>query len=63
MTNRFGFDLYAKEVRWAAAEGVTEDVIMACPAARDRNGSVETRRSHGRVATWAARAAFGSQWC
>jgi hypothetical protein len=29
MTNRFGFDLYPKEVRWAAAEGVSEDVIAA----------------------------------
>jgi hypothetical protein len=28
-TNRFGFDLYPKEVRWAAAEGVSEDVIAA----------------------------------
>jgi hypothetical protein len=26
MTNRFGCDLYPKEVRWAAAEGVSEDV-------------------------------------
>jgi hypothetical protein len=29
MTNRFGLDLYPKEVRWAAAEGVSEDVIAA----------------------------------
>jgi hypothetical protein len=29
MTHRFGFDLYLKEVRWAAAEGVSEDVIAA----------------------------------
>jgi hypothetical protein len=29
MTNRFGFDLYPKEVRWVAAEGVSEDVIAA----------------------------------
>jgi hypothetical protein len=29
MTNRFGFDLYPKEVRWAAAERVSEDVIAA----------------------------------
>jgi hypothetical protein len=29
MTNRFGFDLYPKEVRWAAAERVGQDVIAA----------------------------------
>ena len=29
MTNRFGVDLYPKEVRWAAAEGVSEDIIAA----------------------------------
>ena len=29
MTNRFGLDRYPKEVRWAAAEGVSEDVIAA----------------------------------
>jgi hypothetical protein len=29
MTNRFGLDLHPKEVRWAAAESVSEDVIAA----------------------------------
>jgi hypothetical protein len=29
MTNRFGLDLHPKEVRWAAAEGVSEDIIAA----------------------------------
>jgi hypothetical protein len=37
MTNRFGFDLYPKEVRWAAAEGVTEDVIAAVLLLHDRS--------------------------
>jgi hypothetical protein len=27
--NRFGFDLHPQDVRWAAAEGVSEDVIAA----------------------------------
>ena len=29
MTNRFGFDLPPDRLRWAAAEGVSEDVIAA----------------------------------
>jgi hypothetical protein len=29
MTNRFGVDLHTESVRWAAAEGVSEDVIAA----------------------------------
>jgi hypothetical protein len=29
MTNRFGFDLPPYRLRWAAAEGVSEDVIAA----------------------------------
>jgi hypothetical protein len=29
MTNRFGFDLLPHRLRWAAAEGVSEDVIAA----------------------------------
>jgi hypothetical protein len=37
MTNRFGFDLYPKEVRWAAAEGVSEDVIAAVLLLHDRS--------------------------
>jgi hypothetical protein len=37
MTNRFGFDLYPKEVRWAAAEGVSEDVITAVLLLHDRS--------------------------
>ena len=37
MTNRFGFVLDPKEVRWAAAEGVTEDVIAAVLLLHDRS--------------------------
>ena len=37
MTNRFGFDLYPKEVRWAAAESVSEDVIAAVLLLHDRS--------------------------
>jgi hypothetical protein len=37
MTNRFGFDLYQKEVRWAAAESVSEDVIAAVLLLHDRS--------------------------
>jgi hypothetical protein len=37
MTNRFGFDLYPKEVRWAAAEGVSEDVIAAVLLLHERS--------------------------
>ena len=29
MSNRFGVELNPKDVRWAAAEGVSEDVIAA----------------------------------
>jgi hypothetical protein len=37
MTNRFGFDLYPKEVRWAAAaEAVSQDVIAAVLLLHDR---------------------------
>ena len=36
MTNRFGLDLHPKEVRWAAAEGVSEDVIAAVLLLHDR---------------------------
>jgi hypothetical protein len=37
MTNRFGFDLYPKEVRWAAAERVSEDVIAAVLLLHERS--------------------------
>jgi hypothetical protein len=37
MTNRFGLDLYPKEVRWAAAEGVSEDVIAAVLLLHERS--------------------------
>jgi hypothetical protein len=37
MTNRFGFDLYPKEVRRAAAEGVSEDVITAVLLLHERS--------------------------
>ena len=37
MTNRFGLDLYPKEVRWAAAEGVSQDVIAAVLLLHDRS--------------------------
>jgi hypothetical protein len=37
MTNRFGFILYPKEVRWAAAESVSEDVIAAVLLLHDRS--------------------------
>ena len=37
MTNRFGFDLYPKEVRWAAAESVSEDVIAAVLLLHERS--------------------------
>jgi hypothetical protein len=37
MTNRFGVDLYPKEVRWAAAEGVSEDVIAAVLLLHERS--------------------------
>ena len=38
MTNRFAFDLHPKELRWAAAEGVSEDVIAATLLLHDRSG-------------------------
>jgi hypothetical protein len=38
MTNRFGLDLHPKEVRWAAAEGVAEDVIAAVLLLHDQRG-------------------------
>jgi hypothetical protein len=41
MTNRFGFDLYPKEVRWAAAEGVSEDVIAAVLLLHERSVELE----------------------
>jgi hypothetical protein len=37
MTNRFGFDLHPKEVRWAAAESVSEDVIAAVLLLHERS--------------------------
>jgi hypothetical protein len=37
MTNRFGLDLCPKEVRWAAAEGVSEDVIAAVLLLHERS--------------------------
>jgi hypothetical protein len=37
MTNRFGVDLHPKEVRWAAAEGVSEDVIAAVLLLHERS--------------------------
>jgi hypothetical protein len=37
MTNRFGFDLYPKQVRWAAAEGVSENVIAAVLLLHERS--------------------------
>jgi hypothetical protein len=37
MTNRFGLDLHPKEVRWAAAEGVSEDVIAAVLLLHERS--------------------------
>ena len=38
MTNLFAFDLHPKELRWAAAEGVSEDVIAATLLLHDRSG-------------------------
>jgi hypothetical protein len=37
MTNRFGFDLHPKEVRWAAAKRVSEDVIAAILLLHERS--------------------------
>jgi hypothetical protein len=37
MTNRFGFDLHPQDVRWAAAEGVSEDVIAAVLLLHERS--------------------------
>ena len=37
MTNRFGLDLCPKEVRWAADEGVSEDVIAAVLLLHERS--------------------------
>jgi hypothetical protein len=37
MTNRFDFVLDPKELRWAAAEGVSEDVIVAVLLLPDRS--------------------------
>jgi hypothetical protein len=37
MTNRFGLDLHPKEVRWAVAESVSEDVIAAVLLLHERS--------------------------
>jgi hypothetical protein len=37
MTNRFGLVLYPKELRWAAAEAVSQDVIAAVLLLHDRS--------------------------
>jgi hypothetical protein len=37
MTNRFGLNLHPKEVRWAAAESVSEDVIAAVLLLHERS--------------------------
>jgi len=37
MTNRFGLVLHPKEVRWAAAESVSEDVIAAVLLLHERS--------------------------
>jgi hypothetical protein len=37
MTNRFGFTLEPHEIRWAAAEGASEDVIAAVLLLHDRS--------------------------
>ena len=37
MTNCFGLDLHPKEVRWAAAESVSEDVIAAVLLLHERS--------------------------
>jgi hypothetical protein len=37
MTNRFGFDLHPKDVRWAAAERVSENVIAAVLLLHERS--------------------------
>jgi hypothetical protein len=37
MTNRFGFELHPKDVRWAAAEGVSQDVIAAVLLLHERS--------------------------
>ena len=37
MTNRFGVELHPKDVRWAAAEGVGQDVIAAVLLLHERS--------------------------
>jgi hypothetical protein len=37
MSNRFGVELNPKDVRWAAAEGVSEDVIAAVLLLHERS--------------------------
>jgi hypothetical protein len=37
MTNRFGVELHPKDVRWAAAEGVSQDVIAAVLLLHERS--------------------------
>jgi hypothetical protein len=37
MTNRFGVELHPKDVRWAAAEGVSQDVIDAVLLLHERS--------------------------
>ncbi len=37
MTNRFGFELHPNDVRWAAAEGVSQDVIAAVLLLHERS--------------------------
>ncbi len=37
MTNRFGVELHPKDVRWAAAEGFSQDVIAAVLLLHERS--------------------------
>jgi hypothetical protein len=37
MTNRFGFELHPQDIRWAAAEGVSQDVIAAVLLLHERS--------------------------
>jgi hypothetical protein len=37
MTNRFGVELHPKDIRWAAAEGVSQDVIAAVLLLHERS--------------------------
>jgi hypothetical protein len=49
MTNRFGVALHPDRLRWAAAEGVTEDVIAAALLLHERSvGEIDAQAQPGR---------------